>query len=247
MNCSVIPLDFEEGTLMGNSLRVFNLHRLKTIIEQRNQAAITFDSAAAAAAAAEADEAKVGEEGITSTTEANSSSSERRWNRTTEARGGHLFLSVKNVVFSQYEEENSRRPPYYIYDYVDESLEADDEADWEDLLSLSIVDLRPSNISYAAGAQRRAATASHRPLRGKGGKGGQKTRRSAARSASLQLSEDGLSVRGQNYASFGRYVSVIREIKVQVMARAICVRCKAADYCSYIQREGKENGQLCIS
>ena len=62
--CSVIPLDLEEGTLMGNSLRSFNLLRLKTIIEQRNQAAITFDSAAAAAAAAasaaEAEEAKVG-------------------------------------------------------------------------------------------------------------------------------------------------------------------------------------------
>ena len=226
--CSVIPLDLEEGTLMGNSLRSFNLLRLKTIIEQRNQAAITFDSAAAAAAAEAAEaagegseEKKVLEEGIKSTTEASSYS--ERSNRTTARGGGHLFLSVKNVVFSQYEEENSRRPPYYIYDYVDESLEADDEADLEDLLSLSIVDLRSSNISYSAGSynyqKQRAATASQQPLRGRGKGGQQKTKRSA-RSASLQLSEDGLSVRGQNYASFGRYVSVIREIKVQVMARA---------------------------
>ena len=36
--------------MMANSLRSFNLLRLKAIIDQRNQAAITFDSANAAAA-----------------------------------------------------------------------------------------------------------------------------------------------------------------------------------------------------
>lgn len=238
--CSVIPLlaDQEggtergEGTLMANSLRSFNLLRLKAIIDQRNQAAITFDSANAAAAAAAA-AIEAGQEAAAATLlagEGIKSSMELRDRKTAKGgfHNGQVYLSVKNVVFSPellYEGGEKRpRNRRYIYDYrhTDESLEADDEADLEDLLSLSIVDLRPSNISYiraglntASQQQPRVAPTSNPLLRGK--RGQQKTRRSTLHGS------DGLSVRGQNYASwsFGRYV--IREIKVQVMAGSICV------------------------
>ena len=238
MYCSVIPLlaDQEggtergEGTLMANSLRSFNLLRLKAIIDQRNQAAITFDSANAAAAAAAA-AIEAGQEAAAATLlagEGIKSSMELRDRKTAKGgfHNGQVYLSVKNVVFSPellYEGGEKRpRNRRYIYDYrhTDESLEADDEADLEDLLSLSIVDLNPTNISYIraglnTSTQQRVAPTSNPLLPGK--RGQQKTRRSTLHGS------DGLSVRGQNYASwsFGRYV--IREIKVQVMAGSICV------------------------
>ena len=234
MYCSVIPLlaDQEggtergEGTLMANSLRSFNLLRLKAIIDQRNQAAITFDSANAAAAAAAIE---AGQEVAATQLAGEGIKSSMELHRKTAKGGfyhGQVYLSVKNVVFSPellYEGGEKRpRNRRYIYDYrhTDESLEADDEADLEDLLSLSIVDLRPSNISYIraglnTSTQQRVAPTSNPLLPGK--RGQQKTRRSTLHGS------DGLSVRGQNYASwsFGRYV--IREIKVQVMAGSICV------------------------
>ena len=232
MYCSVIPLlaDQEggtergEGTLMANSLRSFNLLRLKAIIDQRNQAAITFDSANAAAAAAAIE---AGQEVAATQLAGEGIKSSMELHRKTAKGGfyhGQVYLSVKNVVFSPellYQAEKRPRNRY-IYDYrhTDESLEADDEADLEDLLSLSIVDLNPTHISYIraglnTSTQQRVAPTSNPLLPGK--RGQQKTRRSTLHGS------DGLSVRGQNYASwsFGRYV--IREIKVQVMAGSICV------------------------
>ena len=233
MYCSVIPLlDQEggierggEGTLMANSLRSFNLLRLKAIIDQRNQAAITFDSANAAASQQTVHEAASTEieEGTKSSIDGNSLLLHRK-----TAKGGfyhgQVYLSVKNVVFTPEPllyEAQPKRPSRYIYDYTDESLEADDEADLEDLLSLSIVDLRPSNISYISQPPREPTSNPPPLLRpprgGAGGKRGQQQNPKKTRRSTLHGS-DGLSVRGQNYASwsFGRYV--IREIKVQVMA-----------------------------
>ena len=209
---------------MANSLRSFNLLRLKAIIDQRNQAAITFDSANAAASQQTVHEAASTEieEGTKSSIDGNSLLLHRK-----TAKGGfyhgQVYLSVKNVVFTPEPllyEAQPKRPSRYIYDYTDESLEADDEADLEDLLSLSIVDLRPSNISYISQPPREVVakpTSNPPPLLRSPRKRGQQQNPKKTRRSTLHGS-DGLSVRGQNYASwsFGRYV--IREIKVQVMA-----------------------------
>ena len=85
---------------MANSLRSFNLLRLKAIIDQRNQAAITFDSANAAAAAAAIE---AGQEVAATPLAGEGIKSSMELHRKTAKGGfyhGQVYLSVKNVVFS---------------------------------------------------------------------------------------------------------------------------------------------------
>jgi hypothetical protein len=216
----VIPLEDHEGLLgqqSNSTVRSFNLLRLRAIEDQRNQTAITFDSE------------NYQENLVLSSREsrANDPPLEPGW--TTASRGRRIdvgrtlsptkvHLSLKTIVYSEQDLRSEERA--YVYEY--DGAEADDEADFDDLLSMSMFEVdSPSTASNVSPSIREthswtpSAASSSRPVGGqqqpvrvhlKAGHHSRdylRMRSSGRRSAAggSPIIDPALSIRGQNCAN----------------------------------------------
>ena len=143
---SVIPLDDSDNLIGSQGSRSFSLLRLKTIEEQRNQAAITFDSDQLQQCQdSEQEKNAIAASRLTYSPDLNFKRL-RVFDPSRVLSPSVIQLNLKTIVYS--EENPTGRPAtstgasgygsHYIYD--NDSFEADDEADFEDLLSASVME-----------------------------------------------------------------------------------------------------------